>query len=130
MAPSPGNVLIVEDDDGIRSLLAAVAERDGFRIRVAGDGAGALKALGDGGAEPDVILLDLIMPNVDGFGVLSHLDQNAPHLLQRVIVLTAAAESHYRNRPEMERVWCIRRKPLEIDDLSEQILRCAAAGRA
>ena len=129
MSP-PGTVLIVEDDDGIRSLLAAVAEREGFRCRVAGDGGGALEALGDGGGEPDVILLDLVMPNVDGFSVLGHLDAHAPHLLQRVIVLTAAADSHFRNRPEMERVWCVRRKPLEIDDLRAQMTRCAEAARA
>ena len=55
-----GTVLIVEDDDGIRSLLVAVVERDGFRSRVAEDGDGALEALGDGAAEPVVILLDLI----------------------------------------------------------------------
>ena len=124
----PGTVLIVEDDDGVRSLLVAVAERDGFRSMVAEDGDGALKALGDGAAEPVVILLDLVMPRVDGFTVLGHLEKNSPHLLQRVIVLTAASEPRLR-RSESKRVWCVRRKPLEIDDLSTQMLRCAEAAR-
>src|SRR6476661_321037 len=110
----PGTVLIVEDDPGIRSLLVAVAERGGFRSRVAYDGDGALQALGDGEAEPVVILLDLLMPHVDGFTVLSHLDKNAPHLLRRVIVVTAAGDAMLRRAKELKRVWCVRRKPLEI----------------
>ncbi len=126
----PGTVLIVEDDDGIRSLLVAVVERDGFRSRVAEDGDGALEALGDGAAEPVVILLDLVTPRVDGFTVLGHLEKNSPHLLQRVIVLTAAAEPRLRGADELKRVWCVRRKPLEIDDLSTQMRSCAAAARA
>jgi len=122
-------VLIVEDDDGIRSLLVAVVERDGFHSQAARDGGAALKALDDG-ADPDVILLDLVMPNVDGFTVLGHLERNAPHLVPRVIVLTAASESHYRKRAELNRVWCVRRKPLEIDDLRAQLLLCAEAARS
>ena len=120
--PSPGTVLIVEDDDGIRSLLVAVSERDGFRCRTAEDGHGAIKALGDGGGEPDVILLDLVMPRVDGFTVLEHLGKKLPHLLPRVIVLTAVGEPRLRKCPEIGRVWCVRRKPLEIEDLRAQML--------
>lgn len=123
-----GIALIAEDDDGIRSLLVAVAERDGFRCTAEKDGDGAIKALGDGSAEPDVILLDLLMPGVDGFDVLAHLAKNAPHLLERVIVLTAAGDSQLRRRKDaLERVWCVRRKPLEIDDLRAQMKSCAAA---
>ena len=120
----PKSALIVEDDDGIRSLLVAVAERDGFACTVAKDGDGALKALAAG--EPAVILLDLLMPNVDGFEVLAHLGERAPHLLRRVIVVTAAGESQLRKARELERVWCVRRKPLDIDDLHVQMRKCAA----
>jgi len=126
----PGTVLIVEDDDGIRSLLVAVAERGGFRCRVAHDGDGALKALGDGAADPVVILLDLLMPHVDGFAVLTYLDKNSPHLLRRVIVVTAAGEATLRRAKELKRVWCVRRKPLEIADLSAQMRSCADAAVA
>ncbi|HEY6136305.1 MAG TPA: response regulator [Thermoanaerobaculia bacterium] len=124
MSPSR-TVLVVEDDDGIRSLLVAVSERDGFRCRTAEDGDGAIKALGDGSGHPDLILLDLVMPRVDGFTVLEHLGQHLPQLLPRVIVLTAVGESRLRKCPEIERVWCVRRKPLEIEDLRAQMLQCA-----
>jgi CheY-like chemotaxis protein len=122
-------VLVVEDDDGIRSLLVAVAEREGYRCQLAGDGDSALAALGDGSEEPAVILLDLLMPRVDGFTVLSHLARNRPHLLRRVIVLTAAGDASLRKAKELDRVWCVRRKPLEIEDLRVQMKVCAAAAR-
>lgn len=130
-AQVPGSelVLVVEDDDGIRSLLVAVAERDGYRCELAHDGGGAIAALGDGAEEPAVILLDLVMPRVDGFTVLSHVARNRPHLLRRIIVLTAAAEARLRKAKELERVWCVRRKPLEIEDLRVQMKVCAAAAR-
>ena len=120
-------VLIVEDDDGIRSLLVAVAQRDGFRCRQAEDGECALRLLSDGADDPAVILLDLLMPRVDGFTVLGHLDDNLPHLLGRVIVLTALGPPRLRKCAQLDRVWCVRRKPLEIAELSDQIRRCAAA---
>lgn len=120
-------VLVVEDDEGIRSLLVAVARHSGFRCKTANDGAGALKRLAEEGLEPLVILLDLLMPRVDGFTVLAHLGKNAPHLLGRVIVLTALPEARLRKCREIERVWCVRRKPLEIDDLRVQMKQCAAA---
>ena len=123
-------VLVVEDDDGIRSLLVAVAERDGYRCKVAVDGDGALDALGDGADIPSIILLDLLMPRVDGFTVLEHLARELPQLLRRVIVLTAAGESSLRKSRELDRVWCVRRKPLEIEDLRLQMRACAAAARA
>ena len=125
-----GTVLIVEDDGGIRSLLVAVVERDGYRSKTAEDGDGALKALGNGAEEPVAILLDLVMPSVDGFAVLRHLEKDLPHLLKRVIVLTAAVEARLREHPELERVWCVRRKPLEIADLRTQVKQCASAARA
>jgi CheY-like chemotaxis protein len=130
-APSQhGTVLIVEDDDGIRSLLVAIVERDGFGSKVAEDGDSALQALGNGTSDPAVILLDLVMPNVNGFDVLRFLGEKSPHLLPRVIVLTAAAEARLRPCAELQRVWCVRRKPLEIGDLRLQVQRCAAAARA
>jgi hypothetical protein len=51
----------------------------------------------------------------------------SPHLLRRVIVLTAASEQWMHRMDKLESVWCVRRKPLDIDDLSTQMRLCAAA---
>lgn len=124
----PGTLLVVEDDAGIRALLAAVAHRAGFHCNTVDSGETALAVLAN--SHPDVILLDLFMPDVNGFDVLRHLGQNAPHLLKHVIVITAAAARELNDFEELSRVWCVRRKPLDITDLVTEMLSCAEAGRS
>lgn len=52
--------------------------------------------------------------------------QHDGRALPRVIVLTAVNDVHWKKCPEIERVWCVRRKPLEIEDLRVQLSTCAA----
>jgi len=61
-----GSVLVVEDDPAIRSLLATVLIQEGHEVRTAVDGREALRLLRDG-APPSLILLDLLMPTMDGW---------------------------------------------------------------
>jgi CheY-like chemotaxis protein len=58
-------VLVVEDDASIRDVLLMILESEGYRIAQAADGQQALEWLATGG-EPDLILLDLMMPRLDG----------------------------------------------------------------
>jgi CheY-like chemotaxis protein len=121
--PQDGFVLVVEDDAGIRSLLLALTRRLGFDCDGVGDGEAAIELLR--GRDPTVILLDLLLPKLDGFGVMGHLRGTRPHLLQRIIVVTAAGQPYLRESAELNEVWCIRRKPLDIVELGEQMRRCA-----
>ena len=108
-------------------LLEAVARRSDFRPVACGDGRTALKRL-----EQDdfaVILLDLGLPEVDGFAVLEHLSLHAPHLLARVIVLTGLAQARLRSCAQLKRVWRVVRKPFELRVLQEQIVACSAGRR-
>lgn len=61
-------ILIVEDDDDLRSLLGEVLELAGYAVEVAEDGAVALAVLRKAEPLPCLILLDLRMPNLDGYG--------------------------------------------------------------
>lgn len=61
------SLLIVEDDDLMRQGIAMVLEANGFETRQAADGAEALAMLSDGGWRADLILLDLMMPGVNGW---------------------------------------------------------------
>ena len=60
-------VLVVDDDRDVREAIETALELEGHRVRTAGDGAGALKQLDP--AEFDAVVLDVLMPNLDGFEV-------------------------------------------------------------
>jgi DNA-binding response OmpR family regulator len=80
-------VLVVDDDPDIRNMLVFALEDAGFRVREAEDGEAALTALEE--KAPDVVVLDLMMPNVDGFGVLRGRRQRGLATSTRFLVLTA-----------------------------------------
>jgi CheY-like chemotaxis protein len=64
--PQAGVVLVVEDDTELREILVEVLEDHGYRVVAASNGLEALQRLRDGGMKPCVILLDLMMPIMDG----------------------------------------------------------------
>ena len=79
---SPGTglrVLVVDDAEGVRTLLANLLELRGFAVDTAEDGRRAI-ALLEGGAAPDVMLLDVMMPGLDGLQVLERVRALAPEL--------------------------------------------------
>jgi two-component system KDP operon response regulator KdpE len=79
---------VADDDVMIRRLIARTLERESFAVEEARDGAEAIeKCAGD--APPAVILLDLMMPRIDGGGVLEWMREHHPELLRRVVVMTA-----------------------------------------
>jgi CheY-like chemotaxis protein/nitrogen-specific signal transduction histidine kinase len=83
-----GPVLVVEDDSGAREMIRQMIEKIGFPVAEAVDGRQALVWLGQNPA-PAVILLDLLMPEMDGFEVLDALAAHADWREIPVIVITA-----------------------------------------
>lgn len=81
------HVLIVDDDDDVRSLLADVVEEMGARVELADDGARALSMMLE--APPDLVLLDLMMPVMDGFELLRRMRADPRLDGVPVVVLTA-----------------------------------------
>jgi DNA-binding response OmpR family regulator len=80
-------VLVVDDEKKIRDLLAAYLRSDGFEVAEAGDGAAALAKIRR--AEPDLVILDVMMPGMDGIEVLRELRKTSDVF---VMMLTARAE--------------------------------------
>jgi DNA-binding NtrC family response regulator len=72
-------VLVVDDSEGVRSYLASLLELRGYAVDTAGDGRSAL-ALLESGAAPDAVLLDVMMPGVDGLETLRRLRARHPGL--------------------------------------------------
>jgi two-component system response regulator ResD len=80
-------VLVVDDEPMVREVVTAYLEREGFRVRSAGDGRTALRLLHD--APADLVVLDLMLPEVDGLAVLAQIRRGGP---MPVILLTARGE--------------------------------------
>ena len=81
------HVLVVDDDPLIVDLVRQSLEGEPYEIEAASDGLAALGMIEQ--HQPDVILLDLMMPHLDGFGVIEALRQNGSQRTIPVIVLTA-----------------------------------------
>ena len=82
-----GSILVVDDEATVRRLVTTTLARDGLDLREAADGAEALLRIAE--QRPDVIVLDLTMPVLDGFGVLERLSEDPATRTIPVIVLTA-----------------------------------------
>lgn len=91
---SLGRILIVEDDGAIRRGLVDALKYSGYATREAADGAAGLDAAITG--EIDLVLLDILMPKLDGFSVLREIRKSKPGL--PVIMLTAKGEESDRVR--------------------------------
>ena len=83
-------VLLVDDEDSLRKVMKDLLERDGYVVTEARDGVQALDQVDRVG--PDIIVLDLNLPGLDGYGVLSHLRSRPATAGIPVIVLTAKGD--------------------------------------
>ncbi len=86
-----GSLLVVDDDPAVRRLVVETLQGDGIELREAPDGESALAEVAT--RRPDGIILDLMMPGLDGFGVLERLQANPETRLIPVLVLTAKSLS-------------------------------------
>lgn len=97
-AHSMGNILIIDDDDAIRKSIASVLELEGYSTSSASDGKQALEMI-RAGQIPDIILLDMMMPVMNGWAFLDFLRANANTAQIPVVVVSAFAESAKSVRP-------------------------------
>jgi CheY-like chemotaxis protein len=129
MAPSSskGTILVVEDDFFSRAGLTNLLLASGFRVVAAADGAQALKTI-QAGVLPDLILLDMLLPILDGWRFLDNVRANPTWSAIPIIVITGIVLS-----PEWaEDHGCsgFLKKPIDRDSLFEQIERCLHVGAA
>lgn len=91
-------ILLVEDDEVLASVYRARLEMEGFEVEEVHDGEKALSVAIN--FRPDLILLDVMMPNINGFDVLDIL-KNTPETMNiRIIMLTALSQEADRDRAE------------------------------
>ena len=106
-------VLVADDDPAIRMLVARVLVRQGYDVSTATDGADAIAQLDQ--SSFDLLVLDLMMPRVDGLGVIAHL-QNRGAATPPILVMTAASPDILRRLPH-ERIAKVITKPFDLEEL-------------
>jgi two-component system, sensor histidine kinase and response regulator len=89
-------VLVIEDEAPIRANLERFLKAEGYTVLAASDGAGGLAAARE--QRPDIIICDILMPQVDGFRVLAELRADAGTTRIPLIFLTASADKEDRQR--------------------------------
>jgi CheY-like chemotaxis protein len=113
-------ILVVEDDDDIREVVEEVLSAEGYRVDVAKDGLDALDKL-DGAARPPLILLDMMMPRMDGETFLRAL-RDKPALADAPVVVISG-NAAVRDQARALRVDACLVKPFELDELLGVIRR-------
>jgi CheY-like chemotaxis protein len=119
--PGLGSVLIVEDDHATATLLHDVVRELGYSSTTASSGSEALACLH--ATDFDAIILDLVLPGIDGFTLLEQLTVMKPHLLPRVIISTGMPE-RYIARLDQTLVCAIVSKPVDIATLQRLLREC------
>ena len=87
------DILVVEDEDNIREVIGRYLEREGFNVREAADGYAALDAISEN--EPDLIVMDLMLPGIDGLTLTRQVQQQSG---TPIIILTARGDTSDRIR--------------------------------
>ena len=115
-------VLVVDDDVEVRKILASALAPRGLLVDLAADGNAAVSLLAEN--QYAVVLLDLVMPDADGFHVLDALRQGAMQSSPVVLVLTGA-EPEIAERLDSQRIHGLIRKPFDPQDIASLVVACS-----
>lgn len=121
----PGRVLVVDDDESIRLLIQRLLGKHGFAVETASDGGAALDMISKDGY--DALVLDLMMPRVDGFTVLRQLISEKPELVAKTIVATAYPKDVAKR--QLDEVCKVIIKPFDTAELVDAVRQCVGDGK-
>jgi DNA-binding NtrC family response regulator len=107
----------------IRGLLARLLRLEHYEAETAADGEEAIRKMDAG--DYSVVILDLMMPRVNGHEVISHVKDEHPEMLHRIIVLSVAPTAEVRREP----VFAVVSKPFELSTFRRLIDHCARGNR-
>lgn len=124
MPEKPNRILIVDDDDAIRVMVERVLRRERFEVDTARDGFEAIEKLREN--DYGTILLDLMMPRVDGHGVLQFLEKKRPDIARSVIVMTANLPGA-REAAQSQPIFRVLSKPFDIRQLVDNVRACTGS---
>jgi len=119
-------ILVAEDDEDLRGVLTASLTRNGHRVIPARDGAEALAAIERD--QVDLLVLDLVMPNIDGFEVLARLKELRKDVTIPVVVVTGTDRSTTELQALRLGANVYLTKPIEAAALTEEVTRLLTSG--
>jgi len=119
-------LLIIDDEEDLASMLSFRLKGMGFNTLTAGDGEKGLESAGQ--AKPDIILLDLMMPNVDGFEVCRRLKEKEDTRDIPILVFTALRKKNLEESLRKSGAADFIEKPFEPDDLLKKINKVIGGG--
>jgi CheY-like chemotaxis protein len=125
VAQALGRVLVVDDDEVIRQLIAVNLTLEGFDVATAVDGQDCLDKVTAIG--PDVITLDVMMPRLDGWVTAMELRKNPETSHVKVVLITARAQDDDRNRGEQIGVDAYLTKPFDPAEMIRIVRELAGA---
>lgn len=114
-------VLLADDDPDVRGILSYVLRQQNLAVDLAVDGAEALELLHDN--RYGVVILDLMMPGIDGFGVLDAIYSGAI-AEPPVVLVVSGADRATLNRLDAGRIHGIVRKPFDPNELASVVVAC------
>ncbi len=114
-------VLIADDKATSRELVRTVLEKSGYTVVEAGDGIEALRNARE--SKPDLIILDLHMPGLDGFGVVREIRLDKDLAATPVMALTASAMQGDRERALSAGFTSYNAKPIQLNALRSEVER-------
>jgi two-component system cell cycle sensor histidine kinase/response regulator CckA len=116
-------ILVVEDDEGVRELVRTVLEEDGYTVYDAANGRQALELLDYSARRIDLIVTDVVMPDINGPEFVSRLDALRS---SKVLFMSGYADSQLVNRGLADRTAAILQKPFSPDQLRERVAQMLA----
>ena len=120
-----GRVLVVDDDEVIRQLIAVNLTLEGFDVVTAVDGRDCLEKVAEVG--PDVITLDVMMPRLDGWVTATQLRRNPETASIKVVLITARAQEDDRSRGQQIGVDAYLTKPFDPLEMIRVVRELAGA---
>lgn len=123
----PASVLIADDDPNIVLALRFLMEKAGYRVRAAADGPSAVAALNE--ERPDVVLLDVMMPGLNGYDVCAEIRADSRFDATRIVMLTAKGLDAERSRGLGLGADLYVTKPFSTKEVLAKVRALLAAGR-
>ena len=115
--PAAVHVLVVDDEPGFRQSLARLLSSRGFRVGTAEDGLSGLAYIEE--SEPEVVLVDMQMPKMDGFSLLARAKERGARC--EIIMMTANDEERHRDAAKLRGVSVFLSKPFAIEQLLTEV---------